>query len=305
MKLLSKIKSAAVIAAISVGAMMPTVHADALDDCVRVLQKGIYTIRYENITPPSRDAMHEKLIMTGGNDFIDTNPYTLYQPVTGIATSNGVNSYIETNSVMRMPDVSISAMLLPGLFGKKDNSQVKEREYEYAACKLTKDGELFIYTRLTDKGKVDYVGKKKGKVEAIKVKGNFTAAKSIDVGDKEMNRLLNALMPNNNKVEGTVVYKRVNSGTLADGRHYFDLKAVNPGDNSIFDAIRYYFSGNRLVKIEAGQYYNDKFGKIDGVRTIINVQEFSAIADEKMFKLPAELKDVTKRETDQKGAATK
>lgn len=302
MNLLSKLKTAAVLAAISVGALMPSAHADALDNCSRLLQNGTYTIRYENITPPPRSAMHEKVIMIGSNDFIDTNPYTLYQPITGIATSNGTNSYIETNSVMKVPDVSITSLFMPNFLRKKDEKP-PEREYEYASCKLKQNDELFLFTRITDKGNVQYVGKKKGKVEAVKIKKNFAASYSIDVGDNEMNRLLDAIMPNNNKVEGTVIYQRVHSGTLADGRYYVDLKAVNPGSNAIFDAIRYYFEGNRLVKIEAGQYFTNKFGEVDGVRTIINVHEFSASVDNKLLKLPPELKDVTKRETDQKGAA--
>ena len=303
MKILSKLKTAALVAALSIGAMMPTANADALDDCARILRNGTYTIRYENITPPSRNAMHEKLIMIGGNDFIDPNPYTLYQPITGIATSNGESSYVETNSMMKVPDVSITSLLMPSFLKKKSDAKPKEREYEYASCKFKQNGELFIYTRITDKGKVEYVGKKKGKVEAVKIKKNFTASYSIDVGDHEMNRLLDAIMPDNNKVEGTVIYRRVNSGTLADGRYYVDLKASNPGANAIFDAIRYYFESNRLVKIEAGQYFTDKFGKVDGVRTIINVHEFNASVDNKLLKLPPELKDVTKRENDQKGAA--
>ena len=303
MKIFSKLKVFTAMAVFLVGMTNSITYADALDDCVRILKSGTYTIKYENVTPPPRAAMHEKIIMFGGNEFLDMNPYTLYQPVTGIVVAKGQNSYVETNSVMKIPDISITDVMFGGIFGKKKDAEKKERDYEYASCKLKKNGELFIYTRITDKGKVQYVGKKKGKVVAVKIKKNFTGAYSIDFGDKEASRIFNAVMPDDNKVEGTVIYQRTGSGTLNNGMYYVDLKAKNPGNNAIFDAIRYYFQNGQLVKLEAGQYYKDSFGKMDGVRTIINIYEFKNGADDKIFKLPEELKDVTKRETKQEGVA--
>ena len=79
-----------------------------------------------------------------------------------------------------------------------------------------------------------------------------------------------------------------------------DLKAENLPNSTIFDAIRYYFENGTLVKIEAGQYFRTQTGKLDGVRTIINIYELNTDPDSKYFKLPAGLKDVTKRETDKK-----
>ena len=42
-----------------------------------------------------------------------------------------------------------------------------------------------------------------------------------------------------------------------------------------------------------------------GTRTIINIQEFSSEAETKYFKLPEGVKDITKRETEGKGATKK
>ena len=56
---------------------------------------------------------------------------------------------------------------------------------------------------------------------------------------------------------------------------------------------------------EAELAIKDKFGKIDGVRTIINIHEFSGAADENLLKLPQGLEDVTKRSNAKKGAETK
>ena len=169
---------------------------------------------------------------------------------------------------------------------------------------MTRNDEKFVYTRITYADKVDYVGKKKGQVEAVKIKKGFNS-NPVDFGNGDMTRVLNALLPDDGKVEDTVVYKRAASGTLPNGLYYVDMKAVNPAKNVIFDAIRYYFDDGKLVKIEAGEYYRTKSGKLDGTRTIINVKEFTSDAETKYFKLPTELKDVTKRKTDAKGGGAR
>ena len=290
--------------------IMSTAYADALDNCRQVIMSDTYTIKYQNLTPPTRAAMKEKQIMMDKIDFIDTNPYTMYQPINGVVTAKGTTYYIETNSMMRMPNISITygmAGLISKLAEINKDEEEKEREYEYATCKLVKnDKEQFLFTRIKEKDKIQYTGKKKGKVAATKIKRNFDASYPYDFGDREVTRLLNAIMPNDKKIEGTVIYERVKSGTLPDGLYYVDLKAINPGKNAIFDAIRYYFSGNKLVKIESGQYYKTVEGKLDGTRSIINITEFKNTAEENYFKLPEGLEDVTKRdETDSTGGSKK
>ena len=286
--------------------MMTTANADALDDCRRIIMSNNYTIRYENLTPPTREAMKEKQIMMDKIEFATTNPYTMYQPTTGIVTAKGTTYYIETSSIMRMPNVSISLGGIVGAIAKLSQGNEKEREYEYATCTLVKDDkEKFLFTRIKEKDKIQYTGKKKGKVEAAKIKRNFSASYPYNFGDLEVTRLLNAIMPNDEKIEGTVIYNRVKSGTLSNGLYYVDLKAVNPGKNAIFDAIRYYFSGNKLVKIESGQYYKTAEGKLDGTRSIVNITDFKNTAEEKYFKLPEGLEDITKRDTDQSGGSNK
>ena len=284
------------------------VNADALDDCRKIIMSDVYTIKYESIIPPTRQAMKEKQIMMGKIDFVETNPYTMYQPITGIVTAHGTTYYIETSSMMRMPNMSITYGVA-GVFGKLaglGEDKNKEREYEYATCKLVKDDkEEFIFTRIKDKDDIQYTGKKKGKVEANILKKNFSAAYPYNFGDSEVTRLLNAMLPNDKKLEGTIIYERVKSGTLNNGFYYVDLKAKNPGKNAIFDAIRYYFSNNKLVKIESGQYYKTAEGKLDGTRSIVNIIEFSNKSEDKYFKLPEGLEDVTKRDEKPDGGSKK
>ena len=306
MNFVKKIKLTALLAICTVTSIMTTAHADALDDCRKVIMSDVYTIKYQNVTPPTREAMKEKQVMMNKIEFVDANPYTMYQPVTGIVTARGTTYYIETSSMMRMPNVSVSLGGLWGAIAKLDENNEKEREYEYATCKLVKnDKEQFIFTRVKEKDKISYTGKKKGKVEATKIKRNFSASYPYDFGDREVTRLINAMLPNDKKLEGTVIYERVKSGTLKDGLYYVDLKAVNPGKNAIFDAIRYYFSGNKLVKIESGQYYKTAEGKLDGTRSIINITEFKNTPEDKYFKLPDGLEDVTKRDTTQTGGSSR
>ncbi len=302
------------VAALSAGIFLSATSsacADALDDCREILLSGTYTVKYENITPPPREALHEKFMMYSGNVEPPENPYTLYKPVVGIVTASGDKRYVETNTQLVLPNMTVSKATIKhsnfgGISGLLDKvlSPDKKDKSEYSTCTLTRNDEKFVYTRITYADKVDYVGKKKGQVEAVKIKKGFNS-NPVDFGNGDMTRVLNALLPDDGKVEDTVVYKRAASGTLPNGLYYVDMKAVNPAKNVIFDAIRYYFDDGKLVKIEAGEYYRTKSGKLDGTRTIINVKEFTSDAETKYFKLPTELKDVTKRKTDAKGGGAR
>ena len=61
------------------------------------------------------------------------------------------------------------------------------------------------------------------------------------------------------------------------------------------EAIRYYFKGNKMVKIAAASYYVLPNGKLDGNKAIIKIKEFSAIPDATYLNLPTGVKDVTKK----------
>ena len=304
---MSFIGRAVKISALALGLMVSTnsASADALDDCRNVLMSGNYTVKYENVTPPAREAMHEKFAMYSGKVEPPENPFTMYRPVAGIVTANANNRYFEATIPMRLQNVTLNKANVGGFGGllAKAFSSDKKDSSEYSTCVLVKGDEKFIYTRITDGEKINYVGHKKGKVYAEKIKKGFQGYNPPDFGNYEMSRVLNALLPDDAKVEGTVIYTRAGSGTLPNGQYYVDLKATNPAQNVIFDAIRYYFDGGNLVKIEAGQYYTTKTGKLDGSRTIINIKEFSGEAESKYFKLPDGLTDVTKRKNDSKGAA--
>ena len=262
------------------GAMTNVASADALDDCRNILLSGSYSLKYENITPPPRQTMKEKQMLYDGKMYELENPYTMYQPVSGIIAVSGGVRYVETNSAMNLQNVAITKAQIKaqshstgigigGIISKGISSLNKPREAEYATCTLTKNDEQFIFTRITTKNKVEYTGHKKGKVEAVKLKKGFKSGYAYNFGDKDVTKLLNAILPNDGKSEGIVTYRRVSSGTLPNGQYYVDLKAENLPDHTIFDAVRYYFENGNLVKIEAGQYFRTQTGRLDGVRTII------------------------------------
>ena len=107
-----------------------------------------------------------------------------------------------------------------------------------------------------------------------------------------MTRLLTAILPPSHKSADMPVYKYVDAGRLSNGLTYEDYRANIDGT---MEAIRYYFNGNKLVKIAAASYYVLPDGTLDGNKTIIKVKEFTAKPDAAYLNLPTGVKDVTKK----------
>ena len=265
-----------------------TVSADSADNLQAALANGVYTIRYENVTPPNRSSAPKektRLIQYGGgynfeeeSDFSD--PYTAYRVVEGIVTSDGNSSYCEYSTKFEGADNSNSG--------------------EYANCTLTKGDEMFIFKRVKESdGDIKYQSLKgKNKVEALPATYNQIGYKVNGFGDATMTMLMNALMPNENKALGEKIYQKVRTGYNAEGLEYADYKATytdsTTSDGVFLDVIRYFFRDGKLVKIYAGQY-SRKGGVISGSRSIIDVIDFQTTVDTSLLKLPAEITDVTDR----------
>lgn len=251
-----------------------TASADSFDNFQAALVSGQYTIRYENITPPSRQiTMKERKAIQNGK-LLGESAYMMYITVSGVISGDGVNRYVETFSTQ--------------------NDGLK-----YATCSLQRGEEIFQFNRIEHKNKIQYVGNVgKGKVQAMPLQSGLMTAYSF--GDNAaVNKVLNAALPNSEKIAGAITYRKIKSGFLKNGIEYADLKAVNPPAGVIFDAIRYYFQDGKLVKIVAGQYFGSGTN-LDSVRTIIKVTDFQNSADSTLLQLPKELKDVTKREKSKK-----
>lgn len=268
--------------------MTSMVYADALDDCRNIIMSGKYTIKYENITPNShKNLINNKVILTQKSmGKVDSN--LMYRPKIGIVISDGKNKYNE---------ISTS---IGGLAGEANS-------FERAYCSLVLDEEKFDFIRDNSniKREIEYAGQPggKGKVIATPDNKNFLETGFYYFGNPsdEINIFLQAMMPNDNKMENSIMYEKVKSGKLENGLYYVDMKIIENDSykkaypNEIFNAIRYYFDKSKLVKIAAARYFNNYDGKIDGIRTVIKINEFNGIPDQSYLKLPEGLKDVTKR----------
>ena len=237
--------------------ILSSVNAEKIDKYREILESGIYTIRYDNLTPAQRITNRDVVELYGKNGLaVEKNNIFLNRPLSGIITSREENRYEEV--------------------GYEDFFQ----------CRLILGGENFTFTRYKNKnGGFEYFGNKKGKVEANSRNYFSEILYGESFGDTNFTELMNALTDTEN-------YQFANSGALDNGIIFEDFFAENK--NKIC-AIRYYFDGDKLVKISFASYGRDKSDKIFGNKCIIKIQEFSEFADENLLKLPAGLEDITKR----------
>lgn len=244
-----------------------TSDAAPIDNYINMLVSKTYTIKCENITPATEhQSNRDKTVLTEhGLGYNDDYLKKLYGVTDIVIVSNGEHRYEEVGSSV------------------------------YASCQLQKGNEVFNYTKVKDKNKYAYVGLggKKGEVVANVLGRISMIEKGISYGDSKVTMLLNALVPNDQKVQGNLNFKRVSSGSLPNGLSYVDYSATYGGN---LTAIRYYFQGDKMVKIASGEYYTDSNGKLNGERTIIKINEFSNVADKSYLELPEGLKDKTKRD---------
>ena len=245
--------------------LINTSEAAKIDKYRDILMSRSYTIRYDNLTPAARVTNKDKASLHGKNGLATSaNDLFVNRPMSGIVVSDGDDRYEEV--------------------GYKDFFQ----------CRLTKNDENFIFTKYASKTGTgfDYYGKKKGKVEA---NNRNYLAELIDgesFGDADFSKLLNAMLNDNEKSADMPEYEFSDTGALDNGMTYEDFTANNDGELS---AIRYYFNGDKLVKISFASYSRDRFGKAQGTKCIIKVLEFTSSPDRSLLTLPSGLDDITKR----------
>ena len=250
-------------AALMVGLEPQSAFADSLDAYRNLLKSDSYTIKYENITPAQRVTNKDRLELFGSSGMaVGRNDYLVNKTIRGFITSNGVSKYEEVGD---------------GAFDM---------------CRLQKGNENFLFTRRTKGDRVEYYGEGKNKIRANSRNYLAELLEGESYGDADMSRLLNAMMPDSDKSADMPRYTHVKSGKLKDGLKYEDYKS---NDGGTLSAIRYYFEGDRLVKIASADYRKDSDGNIEGRHCIIEVEEFSSKVESEYLTLPTELKDVTKR----------
>lgn len=249
--------------ALLIASTVEIAFANAVDVYRQILLNGNYTIRYENVTPARRITNRDRMELFGSSGMaVNRNDYLVNKSIFGLIVGAGADRYEEVGD---------------GAFDM---------------CRLTKGGENFLFTRYTKGNKVEYFGKDKNRVEANARNYLSELINGESYGDEDMSRLLNAMLPDNVKSADMPRYEFVRSGRLDGGITFEDYKSTEGGTMS---AIRYYFDGERLIKIASADYRKRADGRIDGHHCIVKIKEFTSTPDRDYLKLPSEVKDVTNR----------
>lgn len=244
-------------------------EAGKLDPYRDMLAQKKFTLRYENITPLPRVTNKDKISFYGKNGMaVDKASFLLHKPIEGIVVVSGDEKYEEVANA-----------------GSSLCSLTKG-EVVYYFTKDTSENTPVIYGTLGKKNQVSAIGKN---IQAAVMSGESYA-------DSVMTRLLLAMMPASSKGADAPVYKFVDAGELDNGLSYEDYKEDN---SDVFEAVRYYFNGDTLVKIAAANYYVLSDGRLDGDKFIIKVKAFSPVPEMAYLQLPAGVKDVTKKDKEE------
>ncbi len=249
---------------IALFALSSSADAAKVDAYRALLESRSYTIRYDNLTPAPRVTNRDSVELYGKSGLaLEQNDFFLNRPLSGVITSSGDDRYEEVGYA------------------------------DFFQCRLTRGGENFIFTRYKNKkGDVEYFGSKKGRVTANSRNYLTELLAGESFGDANFSEMMNAIIADSRKSAGAEKYSLINSGTLDDGLDFEDFLAR---DENKISAIRFYFDGESLVKIACASYGRDAQGNASGSKCIVKIREFSATPDDKLLKLPAGLKDETKR----------
>ena len=239
------------------------VNAAKIDAYREILLGNSYTIRYDNLTPAPRVTNRDRVELYGKSGLaVENNDYLLNKPKSGVITCAGNEKYEEV--------------------GNND----------FYICRLSKNGEDFFFTKYKKGNKFEYFGTKKNHVKANEKNYLAEIVEGVGYGDADMSRLMNAILPAEYKSASQSIYRFIAEGTLENNLSYEDFRA---DDGGITEVVRYYFEGNKLLKISSASYHKNSEGKIEGRRCIIKINEFSAVPDRTLLNLPNGVKDDTKR----------
>lgn len=241
-------------------------EASRLDPYREMLAQNKLTLRYENITPLPRVTNKDKISFYGKNGMaVDKASFLLHKPIDGIVVINGDEKYEEVANAGS------------------------------SLCSLTKGEVVYYFTKDTSGNTPVIYGTQGKKNQVSAAEKNIQAAVmgGESYADSVMTRLLVAMLPASSKGADAPVYSFAGAGSLANGLNYEDYKSTNRG---VFEAVRYYFQEDDLVKIAAANYYVLPDGSLDGNKFIIKVKKFSPVPELAYLQLPAGVKDTTKKD---------
>lgn len=269
-----------------------SVEAAKVDIYREALRNNKFTLKYEvkelPILQTSKDAFFTYNGLRSRN-FTDTK-YLLSDK--GIIVSDGDTRYIET---FRKDYIGFSIYMAREFYNlhnmdtkvsEKDISEFIENNGVYE-CKLIKDGEITPFSWSIENGKIEHWGGYES--SPLEASNSFKPYQKLmeeySLGTLGLTR---AFMPILSKEKIIALpdspdYKFFNSGSLDNGLTYEDF--ISDKDN-VFNAIRYYFKGNDMVKISLASYVKDGGKILSYEKSVIEITEFSTTPDQSYLTLP-------------------
>lgn len=294
---LSNICKSIALAAVVFTTSYTNVSADNLDPYRNMVANNHFTLKFDNITPAPRNKNGDVQYMVGSSMNISTASFLLNKATTCIIVADGDKRYEEIamgevnfGNTAAMPAPG-TMMITSGLFGI---GSVKPGAG--ATCRLRLGDDTFNFTKYTKDGKSTYYGMVGNETKKNEVTADYTDAMAIAVsgggfGADDATIMLNAMLPNDNRLADSAQYDKIGEGDLEKGINYIDYKSHYKGRLQL---IRYYFQGKDMVKIAAGFYDTNASGDVvSGRHCILKITEFSDTVDNKYLRLPDGVKDKT------------
>ena len=257
------------------------VEAAKIDKYRENVRNNGFTLKYElSVLPVRRTNKEAAIVQEGWNpeQIVEVGGKRLNH--SGIIVVSGDDKYVET------------------VYSDAENSTKK-----VGTCTLFKNGERFnFYYDIDTNGKKKYYGGYSlfGRSRSVKAIEDEPFTEYLNMfGECNfvnplMMRALVVILPPEKIITTPDIphYKFIGSGSLSDGLTYEDFAS---SENNKFFALRYYFDGDRIVKIALASYTVLSNIVTDYQKFVINVSEFMTNADNNYLVLPSELKDKTKR----------
>lgn len=293
---LSNICKGIALAAVVCITSYANVSADNLDQYRKMITSNHFTLKYDNISPAPRNKNGDVQQMIGSSMNISDTGFLLNKSTSCIIVADGDRRYEEiAMGELKLTDIAAPApatlTVTSGLFGL---GSVKPGEG--ATCRLRIGEDTFNFTKYTKDGKSTYYGTVGGKTKKNEVSADYSDMMSTVVygngfGADDATIMLNAMLPNEDRLADTAQYNKIGEGKLEKDISYIDYKSHY---KDRLELIRYYFQGKDMVKIAAGFYNTNASGDvINGRHCILKITEFSDSVDRKYIQLPEGVKDMT------------
>ena len=266
-------------------------YAAKIDAYRNAIKNKTFTIKYQITNPPIYQSNNEGKLANKG--FFQRSVGQALTYHNGLVVENGEDRYSETYISSQFSST------YRDLYGKISTTQNKT--FNVGKCQLKKNGEVFNFNyEFKDGVKRYYSQGTSGKNSSVKAdENNFLTPYQVflskyNLGSPVLTKAFLPIIPPERVIDTpqTPRYKFIGSGNLQGGLSFEDF--ASDRDN-IFSAIRYYFEGDKLVKIAQASYLKNGSEVAAYEKSVINIVEFSSTPDQRYLSLPAELKDKTKR----------